>query len=451
MTPSQDHPRPVPVTYYYPYSGTTSNLGVTGNLIDLGTYLPTAAGSSGTGYTPEFWAPARGAIAVVRAAPSTFSLDIGQLVTGGYEPDKSSAQIAADYQAYAATLTNPAWQGIFNAIPLLDAKNAGVLAVVCVWTGLPDDEVINQYNPFTTPYPSTSGLATPDDPGCPAVWVGESTGSDLAREAITGAVTATLVLTAEVTVGAATETLWARLKGSGSTSENMIVNTHTDGPNATEENGGLGLLALASYFASLPTRNRDLYFVLVTGHFQLPQFTGAITPTRPTVGNDAISVWMLDHPAIYQSAVAGITVEHLGCTMWQNDPVTGTYAATGGYEWSTTYTAQRHDVLNIVNIEQNAYLSALTTVNHSGWPNFPTVTVLPGAFPLYLGEGAPLYAAGLGTVSLIPLPTYLLQAGDAQHPEQLDLDKLDKNLMYGQILTCANTIEMLDHTPANSL
>ncbi|MGH3866899.1 MAG: hypothetical protein ACRDQ4_12310 [Pseudonocardiaceae bacterium] len=54
-------------------------------------------------------------------------------------------------------------------------------------------------------------------------------------------------------------------------------------------------------------------------------------------------------------------------------------------------------------------------------------------------------------MSLIPLPTYLLQAGDAQHPEQLDLDKLDKNVIYGQIPTFANTIKTLDHTPSSEL
>ncbi|MGH3784841.1 MAG: hypothetical protein ACRDRO_30570 [Pseudonocardiaceae bacterium] len=443
------------MTYYYPYSGKTPDIGVTGKLVDLGSYPPVDPGSSGTGYTAaDFWAPARGTIALVRATPSIFSLDTGQIATGGYEPGKISAQVAADYEAYAATLTNPAWQGIFDAIPLLDAKNAGVLGVVCVWTGMPDDEVINQYNPFTTPYPSASGLATPDDAGCPALWVGDSTGSELAQAVATGEATATLVLTAEVTVGAATETIWGWLKGSGSTDETIIVNTHTDGPNATEENGGLGLLALAKHFAELPSRNRDLYFVLVTGHFQLPQFTRPIPNARPTVGKDATSVWMLEHPDIYQRAVTGVTVEHLGCTMWLNDPVTGTYAATGGYEWGTTYTAQGRNAINAVNAvnaEQNAYMSALARVNQSGWPNFPTATVLPGSIPLYLGEGTPLYAAGLGMVSLIPMPTYLLQAGDAQHPEQLDLDKLDKNLMYGQILTFAETIETLDHTPANAL
>ena len=73
------------------------------------------------------------------------------------------------------------------------------------------------------------------------------------------------------------------------------------------------------------------------------------------------------------------------------------------------------------------------------------------AFPVYLGEGAPLYAAGLGTVSLCPLPTYLLQAGDAQHPQLLDLDKIDKRLMYGEILTFARAIQALDAAPASAL
>jgi len=45
---------PVPLTYYYPYSGQTPPGGVTGRLVDLGLY-PLASG-----YTEAFWAPARG-------------------------------------------------------------------------------------------------------------------------------------------------------------------------------------------------------------------------------------------------------------------------------------------------------------------------------------------------------------------------------------------------------
>ncbi len=435
---------PVPLTYYFPYSGQTSPQGVTGTLVDLGTIPP-----SGAGYTAAFWAPAKGRIALVRTAPPVFSLDIGQTATGGYEPGKTSAQAAADYTAYAAALTHPAWQGILSPVPLLDARNTGVLGVVCAWTGMPDDEVINQYNPFTTPYPAPSGLPTPGDPGCPAVWVGEGTGAELSRLAASAQASATLVLTADITAGAATETVWGWLKGSGTTGQNIIINTHTDGPNATEENGGLGLVALARHLASLPSRNHDMYFALVTGHFQLPQFTRTIpNPKNAEVGSDAISVWMLDHPSIYQAATLGVTVEHLGATMWTN--TAGQYVATGGSDWGTTYTMQQ-DITSTANAEQDAYLAAVHAVNAAGWPDYPVATVRPGAIPFYLGEGAPLYAAGLGTVSLCPLPTYLLQAGDAQRPRLLDLDKLDKRLMYGQILAVARTVETLDAAPASAL
>ncbi len=436
---------PVPLTYYYPYSGTTTEAGVSGPLVDLGTYAPAVPGTSGTGYTPEFWAPAKGGIALVRSAPSTFPLAVGQAATGGYEPGKSSGQAAADYERYIAAMTNPAFQGIFYPIPLLDARNAGVLGVVCVWTGMPDDEVANQYNPFITPYATASGLATPGDPGCPAVWVGEATGASLARGAATRQATATLRLTADITAGAATDTVWGVLKGDSPGSGNLIVNTHTDGPNATEENGALGMLALAQRAARLPQRRRDLYFVMVTGHFQLPQFTRTIPLARPEVGSDATSVWMLDHPGSYQAARAGVTVEHLGCTRWDIDPQTGGYEAVGGFEWGATYTEQHEGSLNPVNFEQQAYLDAVAAVNAAGGIDYPVATLGPG--PVYLGEGAPLYAGGLGTVSLCPAPTYLLQAGDPRRPDLLDLDKLDADLMYGQIAALARTLDTFDSAP----
>src|SRR5581483_7724757 len=210
------------------------------------------------------------------------------------------------------------------------------------------------------------------------------TGSDLARRAAAGA-SARLVLTAEITAGAATETIWGILPGSGGSGEAIIVNTHTDGPNAYEENGALGLLALARHFATVEHR-RDLCFVMVTGHFQLPQFTRPIPNARPEVGSDATSVWMADHPDVFKRAVAGVTVEHLGCQG----------------EWGVTYTMPRQGVTAIGNAEQQAYLAAVNAVIAAGGPDYPVVTVQPGAVPIYFGEGAPLYAGGLGTVSLIP-------------------------------------------------
>ena len=429
---------PVPVSYYYPYSGTTGPGGISGRLVDLGHYEP-------IWYTPAFWARAKGEIALVRVPQCTSSLDIGQAPIGGFEHDKKdSLQTALDYAKYASLLTNPVFQGIFAAVPLLDARHAGVRGVICVWTGMSDDLVANQYNPLTTPYPNKQGQPVPGDPGCPALWVGDDTGLSLTRSAASGQATVTLTLTASITPDAATETVWGVLRGSGADRERaLIVNTHTDGPSVPEENGALGLLALAQYFARRQHR-RDLYFVMVTGHFQVLRFMKTIPNERFVVGNDATSLWMTQYPEIYQNALAGLTMEHLGCRMWADND--GRYAATGDYEWGATYTTQKEGSVNAINLAEQTYLKAVRATNRSGATARPIVTTLP--MPLFFGEGAPLYAGGLGTVSLCPLPSYLLQAGSRTQPQLLNLDKLDKRLIYGQILSFARTISALDTAPA---
>jgi hypothetical protein len=428
----------VNVSYYYPYSGITGPSGVSGRLVDLGPYEP-------IWYTPAFWTAATGGIALVRVPLSTFSLDIGQLPTGGFEPDQTSLKAAAHYAKDARLVTNAVFQGIFAAVPLLDARNAGVRGVICVWTGMSDDQVANQYNPLTTEYPNLTGLPVPGDPGCPALWVGDRTGQWLSECAAIGQPIVTMILSASITPNAATETVWGVLRGSDVDRERgLIVNTHTDGPNVPEENGALGLLALARYFAKCQ-RRRDLYFVMATGHFQLPQFIEKIPNSRFVIGNDATSRWMNEHPEIYQKALAGLSIEHLGCRMWTDD-ADGRYSPTGGYEWGATYTTWREGLVNGINLAERTYLDAVRATNRSGATAGRVATMLP--MPLFFGEGAPLYAAGLATVSICPLPSYLLQAGSRTEPQLLNLDKLDKRLIYGQILSFAGTISALDAAPA---
>ena len=373
----------------------------------------------------------------MRVPQPTFSFDIGQIPIGGFEQNDSSLQAALDYLTDASVVTNAVFQGMFAAVPLQHAMQAGVRGVICVWTGMSDDQVANQYNPFTTKLVG--------DPGCPALWVGDQTGEFLARSARAENAQVTLTLTASITPNATTDTVWGVLPGTGADhGRGLIVNTHTDGPSVPEENGALGLLALARYFAQRQ-RNRDLYFVMATGHFQLPQFMQDIPNPRMVVGNDAISWWMTNYPGIYQTALAGLTIEHLGCTQWA-DNANGQYAPTGEYEWGATYTTQNRDFTNLTNLEQRAYLDAVHGTNSSGANAGRVVAMLPA--PVFFGEGAPLYAGGLGTVSMCPVPSYLLQAGSRAHPERLNLDKLDPQLMYGQILSFARTISTLDAAQA---
>ena len=113
----------------------------------------------------------------------------------------------------------------------------------------------------------------------------------------------------------------------------------------------------------------------------------------------------------------------------------------------TYTTAQNRHLTNLTNLEQRAYLDAVHGTNHVPAPFAGrVVTMLPA--PVFFGEGAPLYAGGLGTVSCARYRSYLLQAGSRTQPYLLNLDKLDKQLIYGQILSFARTISALDAAPA---
>jgi len=128
--------------------------------------------------------------------PPVFSLDLAQTATGGYVPGQSPVQAAADYAAYAAGLTNPAWQGIFEPVPLLDAKDAGVLGVVVAWTGMPDDEAAQPVQPVHHVLPGGIGPAVPQrSPVARPSGSATRPGTELAALAASGQATATLVLT----------------------------------------------------------------------------------------------------------------------------------------------------------------------------------------------------------------------------------------------------------------
>ena len=59
----------------------------------------------------------------------------------------------------------------------------------------------------------------------------------------------------------------ATLPGDGAPTRSLIVNTHTDGQNALEENAGIACVELAEHYAALPqsARKRTLVFSGVTG------------------------------------------------------------------------------------------------------------------------------------------------------------------------------------------
>jgi hypothetical protein len=230
---------------------------------------------------------------------------------------------------------------------------------------------------------------------------------------------ATLILDAELIPETATDTLIATLPGSSS-DEVIIVNTHTDGPNATEENGALGILALAKYFARIPQseRKRTLVFVMTTGHFAgpyVPSIRGVITA----------------HPDLIKKAVAALTVEHLGCREWADDASLH-YKATGENQLSVCITPQKATADIMLESLQGSLDRRAAVVNPSG-----------GGF---FGEGSALSRAGIPTIGYIPMPDYLL-AG----PPDGCIDKLNPELMHSQIEVFAKVIHKMDSMSAAQL
>jgi hypothetical protein len=382
VTPTSGAPSDVPVTSYFPYSGQTPPEGVTGDLV--------YAGSS-----PDFKLDGlHGKIVLVDFAIKP--RDFAQM----YQPwgiYPSTAQFPS--------VLRPARGAVNDLTPF---QKAGAAAVILAWTDVSDANAADQYTPFSRP-----------PQGIPGVYVGRDTGAKLKALAAAGA-KARVVLDATTTPDSPTDTLIATLPGSKS-DETIIVNTHTDGPNATEENGGVAIVALAKYFSKISKseRQRTLVFPLTTGHFALPWVP-------------SIRGFIDKHPDAVKSAVAALTVEHLGCMEWMDDATFTHYAPTGQHEWSVAISESKPMGDVLVDALQGSGDQRTGVVNpaHGGW----------------IGEGSALAHAGIPTIGYIPQPNYLL-AG----PQNGCIDKLNSDLLYSQIQVFAKTIHKIDQSSKAAL
>jgi hypothetical protein len=386
---------PLPVTSPYPYSGRTGPDGITGAIAYYAA-------------KPLSWRRAAGKIAVVDVRLPmlprfvfglAFRPRSGSLASHGFPPFFRSPLLS-----------------LIRPPDLKAAAKAGVRGVVCVWRGCSDANAADQYLPFTSPLRD-----------CPALWVGAGTGDRLRRLARNGG-RLHLTLEAEINRDAPTHTLYSVLPGTNE-GEAIIVNTHTDGPNACEENGPVGLLALARHFVALPRkqRGRTLVLAFVTGHFQLPQLGS---------GGQATRTWLRAHPELWDGrpghmkAVAGVTLEHLGAMEWR-DGARLHHGPTGKPEFEWVYAA-------------NGALDRIYAEACAGRTVGRSITLKPMS-EIYFGEGQPLFQEGIPTLSLIALPDYLCAAGGGI------IAKLNRRLLIEQVDTFRKTVEAIDAAPSADL
>jgi hypothetical protein len=381
VTPGSGKSFKAPVTSYFPYSGQTPAAGATGELVYAG-------------HSPSLnLSGLQGKIALVDFSTNVRKFGEMYKPWGIYPAD---AQFPAEFR--------PARGGVND---LTQFAKAGAVGVIIAWTDVSDANAADQYTPFSRP-----------PQGVPGLYVGRETGTKLKALAGSGA-KATVVLEADIFPDTPTDTLMATLPGT-TPDEVIIVNTHTDGPNATEENGGLGILALAKYFSKLPKsdRRRTIVFPLTSGHFAgpwVPSMRGIIQK----------------YPDLIKKAVAALTVEHLGCKEWVDD-ASMHYKPTGQNEWAVaiTETASTGNILVEALEGSGDRRTAVVNPVHGGW----------------LGEGGGLARAGVPTIGYIPQPNYLL-AG----PANGCIEKLSPERLHAEIEVFAKVIHKMDTMPAAEL
>ena len=381
----------IPVSSVFPYSGETGEKGVTGEMV----YLSTRK----LGYLE-----AKGKIAVVKVNETDF-------LPSGIAFDKRRAM--PEDVSLPANYSGPIATAFVNFPFLHAAKLAGAKGVVCIWDGMSDERVKGQYLPFILDYQ-----------GVPALWIAPSYARQVIEAAQNGQ-SATLTLTADKEQCTGTETFYCILEGDNR-DEAVIVNTHTDGVNCIEENGAIAMLEMIKALKGQRLSRRHI-FVFVTGHFRLPMFKSALGG-----GLQATSKWLSAHPDLWDGkkghikAVAGVSVEHLGCMEWRD--VEGEYKPTGEIEREIVYTGNT--------VMDGVYYRAL-----EGRTRVKTLT-LRGHNLLHFGEGQPLFNCRIPEIALVAAPDSLCTVSEGS-----EMEKFDEELMLEQTQTLLNCLTIIDSMP----
>jgi hypothetical protein len=178
---------------------------------------------------------------------------------------------------------------------LKDAAAAGAKGILFV-KPLPRRQIKDHYEPY-------EGLPW----GVPGVFLGADQG-----KRITDAIDSGKNPTARITIRAGfkhvkTPTVLATLPGASP--QRIVIDSHTDGTNAAEDNGPVAMIAMARYFAKLPAacRPRTIQFAFSTAHF----YQRVAGPETRDGGAEQLAQ-QLDRDYDKGTVSAVVVLEHLG-------------------------------------------------------------------------------------------------------------------------------------------
>jgi hypothetical protein len=391
---------PIALSGYVPYSGSTGPAGVASGLTYLRSFtIPIDP----TSLAHELADPASVSKAIgaqLSNALAAFTL-AGKIAVFEVPRIEVALSTLAGQQLYIndpnatipanATLQRTDLAAMLYVPAMLNAlAAAGAVGAVGILDE-PAEAARGEYAPFFGPISAN----------LPALYVDRQTGQTLAQ-AIAAAgplLSAQLLLDAQLDVGTS-ENLIGVLPGASA--DEIILGSHTDGPNSIEDNGPAAILALAS---CLPAPlSRTVRIVLSGGHF---------------AASAGLNQYSAAHAAELQAhARAAIEIEHLGALEW-SETSPGQMGLTGRTELQVLTTWQDR---------------ALVAASEAFAARFPRSIV--GTPPLF-GEGPNL--RGVPLIQFITMPEYLLLA----HQPAITTQLTDYALMQRQVDAFADMVAQL--------
>ena len=276
------------------------NLGGTWSTLPIADAVPySAATGSGGASAPLALVPddepitaanAAGRIVVRPASAGSVSLSVFGLpiiAWNTYDPGrtiKPAGTFLGDFIAYNDRVKD-----------LQDAAHAGAKGILFV-KDLPVEQLAGHYEPY-------EGLMWK----VPGAFLGVDQGHTLTNALAAGrTVIGQLDVNAQVR-RVVTPSVLATIRGA--TRQRVVIESHTDGTNAVEDNGPVAMLAMARYLATVPMRcrPRTLEFAFATAHF----YQRVVSPAVRNGGAEALAERLdRDYGAGTVSSV--LTLEHLG-------------------------------------------------------------------------------------------------------------------------------------------
>ncbi|WCB95132.1 hypothetical protein DSM104299_03874 [Baekduia alba] len=395
----------LPVAGPVPSSGATGAAGVTAPLVVVADDAPISA------------ATAAGKIVVREAPRGSVPLNVFAnplLSWAEYDPTHMIDQAGTyqgDFMNYDKRLQD-----------MQDADRAGAAGIVFL-KDLPRAQIVGHDEPY-------EGLAYKT----PGLWLG-SDESKAIRDALAGGGQPQATITLRATTRpVTTRTLLATIPGASQ--QRLVIDSHTDGTNAVEDNGPIAMLTMARYFAGLPRgcRAKTIELAFSTAHFY-QRVKGPDVHVRDG-GSEQVAE-QLDRDYDKGTVDAVVVLEHLGALEYAVQPrpdgIGMTLRRTGKPELALVGVSDSPKLVSAVQDEVRRY-------------DLRRTALLKGAdapgdhVPVHCsfgGEGTPYNRHLLPTVATIAAPQTLYDPG-------WGLEGIDFGLMRRQVLAYTSLLRRLD-------